>query len=178
MEKFIFDNIMIIALIAYAVVIVLSKMFINKENDEEIIVQKPEIRRAKEPLKPRKRVAPQPQKESYDYSPIWSESTVKPIPTENEEDYLNVFGQQKNTAIPPAQSNFELDYEALLEEIEKDAKLNNLHSTNSTQENIIPQKQKEFSNIFSDNNSLRRAFVASEILGKPKSMRRDNIGIL
>ncbi len=163
---FIFDNIFIIAFLLYALVIVASKMVSSAsvEDDEE---QKPYTPLPKNrPTNP-KRVQPTRPRPARNNTP----------PTSYDNPWSGI--EIPTTTPPQIKPIFEENVDVFdSADVEKTYSSEIEMPTISAIENkkITPAKisknKNEFSEILSNQNSLRRAFVMSEILGKPKALRR------
>ena len=185
MFDFIFDNIAIIGLVLFILIGFVVKIcetidllvkFFGKTDSQVDAPKCPPVRTQPE----NKPVSyPQNNESSSDFPKTESTlfDTTKEEQLENfdddvVEDNSNVDAPRKLAEQMTAQSHFLYggnshtpDESILREEDEHDDVIlsENLKDNNST--------QNEFTDILKDNNALRKAFVASEILGKPKSMR-------
>jgi hypothetical protein len=169
MIEFIFDNIAIVGFILYALIIFVSKIFSAGDADEK------SQRRAVATPSRNKPIA-HPQK--YDLP--------KPQPYDFPKAEDTFFGSKKIEPIEDFEDDLFVDepdihsQHKLVEKMTADAHF--LYGGNShvPDESILQEEQdetseqeleNEFDDILKDKNALRKAFVASEILGKPKSMQ-------
>ena len=172
MIDFIFDNIAIIGFVLYALIVFVSKIFTIDDSQVDAPQRSPVKRPQNKPVS-----SPQ-RNESYNFpekqSPLFDITKNEQIEDFDDnvvEDNSNVDAPRKLMEQMTAHSHFfhggnscTPDESILREDGNDDVILSeNLKDNNST--------QNEFTDILKDNNALRKAFVASEILGKPKSMR-------
>ncbi len=163
---FIFDNIVIIAFLVYAVVIVASKIVsgagVEDEEEKKPYTPLPKNRPiTKKKIQPARRRPTRDNTPPTNYDNPW---TGIEIPT--------VIPQQIQPVVEkdiPIFNSTDIE-KTYLSEIEKPT-ISAIENKKISSAKISKNKN-EFSDILSDKNSLRRAFVASEILGKPKALRR------
>ena len=178
MIEFIFDNIAIVGFVLYALIIFVSKIFTatDSQADEK---QSPPVKtpRHKPVVNKPTQAYQTPQKDVQVFKfpeeePYFEGTKIEPI-EDIEDDF---FGTEYDVDSPRKMveqmtANSHIFYggnsytpdESILrgeQEIENPEKI------------AEPAKsQNEFDDILKDTNSLRKAFVASEILGKPKAMQ-------
>lgn len=169
MIEFIFDNIAIVGFILYALIIFVSKIFSASDADEKSQRRAVATPSRNKPIAhPQKYDSPKPQ--PYDFpkteDSFFGTKKIEPI-----EDFEYDFFEDEPDIHSPSK---------LVEQMTADAHF--LYDDNSyvSDESILREEQNdtseqesqnEFDDILKDTNALRKAFVASEILGKPKSMQ-------
>lgn len=178
MIEFIFDNIAIVGFVLYALIIFVSKIFTatDSQADEQ---RRPPVKTPRHrPVVNRPAHTYQtPQKDVQVFKfpeaePYFSGTKIEPI-----EDFKDDFFETEYDVDSPRK---------MVEQMTADSHIFYGENSYTPDESIlrgeqeieIPKKivdtaksQNEFDDILKDTNSLRKAFVASEILGKPKSMQ-------
>ena len=176
MIDFIFDNIAIIGFVLYALIVFVSKIFTIDDSQVDAPQRSPVKTR------PQNKPVSSPQRnESYNFpekqSPLFDitkNEQIEDFDDEKVENNYNVDAPRKLMEQMTEHSHFFHDGNSYTPDesfLQDDDDNNDDVILSEKPKNDNQTSQNEFDDILKDNNALRKAFVASEILGKPKSMR-------
>ncbi len=169
---FIFDNISIIGLGIFVFVMMVSHAMTGNvdESEEEtkpytpLPQNRPVQKKRNAQKRPRpayKRTTPQ-----SGYGNAWQDLKT---PSQQEKKIIQPIVEKSSTAFDS--TDIEKTYSREIE----NSSISDVENKKIFTTKVSPNNN-EFSDILNNKNSLRRAFVMSEILGKPKALRRQNNG--
>lgn len=176
MIDFIFDNIAIVGFVLYALIIFVSKIFSqgNVDENERRPVATPH--RNKPISHPQKYNAPKPQTYNFPKAEdtYFGGKKIEPIEDFDDEFFADEYDADTPRKLVEQMSAnahfFHEDNSCVPEESILQDDNNDVILAEETKDENQPT-QNDFADILKDTNALRKAFVASEILGKPKSMQ-------
>ena len=167
MIDFILDNIAFFAVLAYAAIIFVSKAISGKNSEED----------ESAPVSPRRAPAPRPPAAMRRAAPQ-AHRRAAPAPKREAQCVPRPRIEPAYEVPPAAAESSRLDEIHAREEIAQDLTISSLAEDTPPAEEAPhksepsnPAPRGEFDGILDGQSALRRAFVAAEILGKPKALR-------